>query len=596
VTGTIRPDASRIEANRLDATTGARRLVDTLVGAGIGDVVIAPGSRSTPLVAACVRDQRLRCRIVHDERSGAFVALGLGRGGRPAALLVTSGTALANAWPAVVEADVDHVPFVILSADRPPESTGTDANQTIDQRFFFGRCVRAFVDVPPPEDQPAPDAADDAVADGVAAAFGPSRGPVHINARFRKPLEPTGDPTPGPARRRHLRPAPVIDDATAATLVELLSPAPAEPVGDGGLRLLVAGSARDDEDAAGAAALARALGWPVLACATSGLRDPAYRDLPLLRSGALLAQAGRPLPTVDVVVRTGGVVVDDALAAVCERARHVVRVDDDRRRPLERAGPTTVVHAAPAALATALATALAAALATPRRQSAAAIAPTAVATWRADNERAAAVLGAGDIDDVLDEPRVARLVAQAATVTASQLFVGNSIAIRAIDRFCPVVPRVVANRGASGIDGLLSTAAGLAAAGGPTLALIGDVSFLHDAGALSALSAWGRRGLPLRVVVVDNRGGRIFDHLPVARFPALLDPYFTTPHDVDLVAVGRAYGVAADRIVEPGALAARLAEPLRGLELLVAVVDGDQSVARHQRRVDAVRAALGSDR
>ncbi|MBM4282604.1 MAG: 2-succinyl-5-enolpyruvyl-6-hydroxy-3-cyclohexene-1-carboxylic-acid synthase [Deltaproteobacteria bacterium] len=590
--------------DRLDATRGARLLIDALVAAGIGDVVMAPGSRSTPLVAACVADPRLRCRVVHDERSGAFVALGLGRGGRPAALLVTSGTAVANALPAVVEASVDHVPLVVLSADRPAEATGTDANQTIDQRFFFGAYARAFVDVPPPEDQPEPSALADAVFDVVAAAQRAPRGPVHVNARYRKPLEPTSTPSPGPAYRGHLRPAPVVDTATAAAFAELVA-LPA-----GGTGLLVAGSARDDDDTAGMAALARALGWPVVACATSGLRAPSWRDLPVLALAPLLARAGRALPAVDVVVRTGGGVVDDAVAALCARAARVVRVDDDERRRLEHAAATTVVHASPGALARALVSALAAApgaqgttsTTTTSASTATTTRPTAWDALRADDEVAAAALRAGDDKDdegedgVLDEPRVARLAASAALSSSQRLFVGNSVAIRAVDRFCPVAPRVVANRGASGIDGLLSTAAGLALAQGPTLALVGDVSFLHDAGALSALSAWGQVGLPLRVIVVDNRGGRIFDHLPIARHEALLSPYFTTPHDVDLVGVGRAYGVPAERLDGVAALRARLAAPLRGLELLVAVIDGDASVARHRRRVDHVAVALRSAR
>jgi 2-succinyl-5-enolpyruvyl-6-hydroxy-3-cyclohexene-1-carboxylate synthase len=149
--------------SRLDATAGARVVVDVLVASGVTDVVVAPGSRSTPLVAACARDPRVRTLVVHDERSGAFVALGLARGGRPAALLTTSGTAVANALPAVVEADIDRVPLVVLSADRPPEAIGSDANQTIEQRFFFGERVRGFVDVPPPEDIADVDAVADAV-------------------------------------------------------------------------------------------------------------------------------------------------------------------------------------------------------------------------------------------------------------------------------------------------------------------------------------------------------------------------------------------------------------------------------------------------
>jgi 2-succinyl-5-enolpyruvyl-6-hydroxy-3-cyclohexene-1-carboxylate synthase len=577
------------EATRLDATLGARLLVDAIVAAGVVDVIVAPGSRSTPLVAACVRDERVRCRVVHDERSGAFVALGLGRGGRPAALLVTSGTAVANALPAVVEADVDHVPLVIVSADRPLEATGTDANQTIEQRFFFGSRVRAFVDVPPPEDQPDPDATADAVFDAVARATSTPRGPIHVNARYRKPLEPTSTPAPRLARRRQLLPSDVVDDRTAAAFVELVT------VAGGRSGVIVAGAARDDEETAGMAALARALGWPVLACATSGLRAPSLAPAGVIRSAPLLMPAGVALPgvdagvDVDVVVRVGGSIVDDGLSALCARARRVVRVDDDQRRRLERAAPTTVLPVSPAALARGLAR-IAHVPAVPS------------STWQAlfglDETACAALRSlerARSGDESLDEPGVARRVVDAALSSGARLFVGNSVSIRAVDRFCPVVPRVVANRGASGIDGLLSTAAGLAAATGPTLALVGDVSFLHDAGALSSLSSWGRAGLPLRVVVVDNRGGQIFRHLPIARTPELLAPYFTTPHDVDLVALCRAYGVTACRVDDDAALRAQLAAPIDGIDVVVAAVDGDASVAQHRRWLDGIAAALGLD-
>jgi 2-succinyl-5-enolpyruvyl-6-hydroxy-3-cyclohexene-1-carboxylate synthase len=582
-------------AARPDATTGARLLVDAIVAAGVEDVVIAPGSRSTPLVAACVSDGRVRCRVVHDERSGAFVALGLARGGRPAALLVTSGTAVANALPAVVEADVDHVPLLILSADRPPEATGTDANQTIEQRFFFAGRVRAFVDVPPPEDQPDPDACADAVFDAVACATSTPRGPVHVNARYRKPLEPTSAQSSRPARlRRRVFADAGVNDATARAFVDAI-----DGTTDAGV--VVAGAARDDDDAAGIAALVRALGWPVLACATSGLRAPGLRApgagpggllvrcAPLLLPAVALPATGPALPALDVVVRVGGSVVDDGLAALCARARRVVRVDDDRRRRLERAAATTLVPVAPGPLGAAL----------PRVGWAPS---TTTHTWRAlagRDEAACAALrrvdGAvhGDIDGGgLDEPRVARRVADAALSSGARLFVGNSVSIRAVDRFCPIVPRVIANRGASGIDGLVSTAAGLAAAAGPTLALIGDVSFLHDAGALSSLGPWGRAGLPLRVVVVDNRGGQLFRHLPIARHPGLLSPYFTTPHDVDVVALCRAYGVPAVHVDDEAGLRARLAAPYDGLDVVVVAVDGDDSVAAHRRWTDAVAAAV----
>jgi 2-succinyl-5-enolpyruvyl-6-hydroxy-3-cyclohexene-1-carboxylate synthase len=570
---------------RLETTAGARMLVDALVGAGVSTFVVAPGSRSTPLVAALATDPRVRTHVVHDERSGAFVALGVGRTGQLAALLTTSGTAVANALPAVVEADVDHVPLVVLSADRPVEAIDTDANQTIDQRFFFGGRVRAFVDVPPPEDQPDPQCYADAVVDAVAKVHHAPRGPVHINARYRKPLEPTTTLAVGTPRRRSPRPGPTVDDANAEAFVAAVASC------RDGAGIMLAGAARDDEETRGMAALAEALRWPVIACATSGLRGPQATTAPVLRAASILAQVETHWPELDVVVRLGGGFVDEKLALLARHARLIVRVDDDERRRLEHAGPTTSVRAAPAALAPKLVVA-------PGRGTA------SLSPWQALFQRSSDAEQAlddgddndgddndGDHDGIVDEPLVARLCASAALAHEGQLFVGNSIPIRAVDRFCPVVRRVVANRGASGIDGLLSTAAGLALGSGPTWALVGDVSFLHDAGSLSAFSAWGREGLALRIVVIDNGGGRIFDHLPIAAHHALLTPFFTTPHDVDLVALAHAYRVPAWRIATAGDLTKRLHAPLRGVEVLVVVVDGDASVARHRHRYASIDTA-----
>lgn len=615
----------------LDATTGARLIVDALVAglteltkdpskdhaadhaadlaadeptdAGIGgpmrapnrdhgaaraliDVVMAPGSRSTPLVAACARDARVRLTVVHDERSGAFLALGIARrSGKAAVLLTTSGTAVANAGPAVVEADCDRVPLLLLTADRPLEATGTDANQTIEQRHFFGPRARAFLDVPPPEDVRDIAALTMALDDVVAAAHGAPRGPVHINARFRKPLEPSSTPPPAaPTRRlrRHASRAALGSESLAALVAALRSARRG---------VIVAGSAADDDDSAGCAALARALAWPVLACATSGLRHPRH-ELRVIATTAVLVQAGCVLPDADVVVRLGGALVDDKLAQVCAAATQVVRVDERARRRLERAGPTQLFAARPGDVADAV----------------------LAAGWRGDMgghsdvlarrgpwqplvdddacARAALQTGAPDaLGGDCDEPAIARAVVDAALAHDTALFAGNSMPIRAIDRFCADAPRVLANRGASGIDGQLSTAAGIALSGGATLALLGDLTFLHDAGALSALA--GVPALRLRVVVIDNGGGGIFDFLPIARHPDLLTRCFTTPHDVDLVALCRAYRVAAARVDDLATLRERLRRPVEHLEVIVVGVARAHSVARDRARVAAIAHALG---
>jgi 2-succinyl-5-enolpyruvyl-6-hydroxy-3-cyclohexene-1-carboxylate synthase len=252
---------------------------------------------------------------------------------------------------------------------------------------------------------------------------------------------------------------------------------------------------------------------------------------------------------------------------------------------LERAGPTQIVEASPAALARALV------------ERGPGPTPTTAdaapwAAWVRDEPAAQAALRSSDDDDgavVVDEPWITRRVVAGARATGARLFVGNSTPIRAVDRFCPTAPRVLANRGSSGIDGLVSTAAGVALAAGPTVALLGDLSFLHDAGSLSALA---RLDPPLRVVVVDNGGGGIFDFLPIARHEDLLERFFTTPHAVDLTALVRAYGVPTVRVDDAAGLAARLQTSPQRLEVVVVPVARADNVARHRRRGAQVRAAL----
>lgn len=613
----------------LDATAGATLLVDALVEAGISDVVIAPGSRSTPLVAACASRSALRLVVVHDERSGAYLALGLARArGRAAALVTTSGTAVANALPAVVESDVDRVPLVVVSADRPPEAHGTDANQTIEQRGLFGSRVRAAVDVPPPEDVRDPAGLRAALAEALAVAHTAPRGPVHVNAMFRKPLEPTTQLAPLATSVRAL---PVEGSATTisaaggpwpASLTELVA-----ALAGARRPLVIAGAAADDEDREGIArlvALLGARGLPCVACALSGLRG---RDVAgVLEHGPLLAKAGlldASSSPFDVVLWLGGAVVTPEVAALAARAPSLWRVDDRRRRRLEL-GAARVVPLAPGEVA--------AALAPPAERLAA---RSGDEELRALDARAAAVLGAapgaapgiapgvapgiapgvapggvaGNVEgntSSIDEMTVARLVAAAAARAGHSLFVGNSMPVRDVDLFAgSVLPaRVAANRGASGIDGVVSTAAGFALAAGPTVLLVGDVSFLHDAGSLSALSALAstKDGLALRIVVVDNRGGGIFDFLPIAAHTGLM-PYFTTPHDVDLVALASAYGVRARRTESAGELAAALAAPAvgaGGLEVLVVPVSpagpGNDNVARHRALYARLRETGGGPR
>lgn len=619
------PDPGR---ERLDASRGAALLVDALVTAGITDVVIAPGSRSTPLVAACAAHPALRLAVVHDERAGAFLALGLGRArGRAAALVTTSGTAVANAMPAVVESDVDRVPLLVISADRPPESQGTDANQTIEQRGFFGARVRAAVDVPPPEDIDDPEAVRAALVDAVRRAHDAPRGPAHVNAMFRKPLEPPaavlragvlgGTANPSPSASEPKAPAASATQgraasaalsraSSAASAVEVT--ALAEALRGARRPLVVAGAAADDDDRLALARLVDVLGArgvPCAACVLSGLRGRglagvlAHAGL-LAKVGGLDGLASAPVGAIveevpfDVVLWLGGAVVTPEIAALAARAPSLWRVDDRARRRLEQ-GDARLVTLSPAGVAAALVE-----LWPPGASRDVLAARDRTASAVVTDVVTDPVTGRGD-GFVIDEVTLARQVAREAARAGASLFLGNSMPVRDVDLFAgaDLPARVVANRGASGIDGVVSTAAGFALGAGPTLLLVGDVSFLHDAGSLSALARLepspGRRGPPLRIVVVDNRGGGIFDFLPIADHPALM-PFFTTPHDVDLAALARAYGVATSVARDRAGLERALRAPLTGLDVVVVPVwaagPGSENVAHHRALLSRVAQAL----
>ncbi|MGE0794512.1 MAG: 2-succinyl-5-enolpyruvyl-6-hydroxy-3-cyclohexene-1-carboxylic-acid synthase [Acidimicrobiia bacterium] len=560
--------------------TFAATLVDEWVRAGVTDAVVCPGSRSTPLAIALVADGRLRVHVHHDERSAGFTALGLGlAAGRPAVVLTTSGTAAVELHPAVVEASMAGVPMIACTADRPPELQAVGAPQTIDQTHLFGRAARWFAE---------PGVADEATRSGwrsvaaraVAEATGARPGPVHLNLAFRDPL--VGEPGPLPPGRPdgsawHRAGSP--GDGTPATFDPSLAGSLATARG-----LLVAGGGIDDPD--GVAALAEATGWPVLADPRSGCRVPgpwtvAAFDAVLRHEG--FAAANRP----DVVVRLGSApaskVTGQWLAGL-DAVRVAVAGSGawfDPDRDADR-----LVAAEPGAWCRRLAAELAGLE----------VDAGWAATWRAAESTAQAaferVLGRRP---AISEPGVARRLA-AGLPDGATLVVGSSMPVRDLEWFAAPRAglRVLANRGANGIDGVVSTAVGvaLAGAGHPTAVLTGDVSFLHDASALLALAD---RPVDLTIVVVDNRGGGIFSFLPQAgalsrdRFELL----FGTPHDVDLLALAQVHGLAVRGVRTPRDLDDALAsvgEP--GVRVVVARTDRASNVAVHDELHAEVAASL----
>ncbi|MEA3056464.1 MAG: 2-succinyl-5-enolpyruvyl-6-hydroxy-3-cyclohexene-carboxylate synthase [Actinomycetota bacterium] len=527
--------------------TFAATLVDEWVRNGVSDIVVSPGSRSSPLAIALASDPRLEVHVHHDERAASFLALGIGKATNvPAVLLCTSGTAAAELHAAVVEAHQARVPMLVCTADRPPELQSVGAPQTIDQTHLYGRAVRWFAD------PGVADAATSATWRSLASralleATSSVPGPVHLNLPFRDPLVGTpGELPPGRADGApwHRRARTWKRSANEEHLTARRG-------------LIVAGAGAVDPGPAA---------WPVLADPMSGMRTPGTVGAfdALLRTGRM--------PTPELVVRVGDPPASKVLAqwlAALDVPQLVVGAWND---PDHTA--STVIDTMPIVDVD--------------------MDPEWIETWVDAEMRAQRA-----IDEVLSarpeltEPFVARTVA----AHASTLVVSSSMPVRDVEWYAAPRDglRVYANRGANGIDGVVSTAVGVAlATGGPVTVLVGDVAFLHDSNALLGLAD---RGVDLTIVVVDNRGGGIFSFLPQASEldAETFERLFGTPHDVDIATLAAAHGIPTLRVHDPSGLQSALdiAAAASGTHVVLAPTDRAVNVAVHDAVHAAVAAALG---
>ena len=570
----------------------AATLVEEWVRAGVAHAVVCPGSRSTPLALAMAAEPRLGLHVRLDERSAGFSALGIGMAtGRPAVVVVTSGTAAAELHPAVVEAGLARVPMLVCTADRPPELRDVGAPQAIDQIRLFGNSVRWFADPGVPDEASRSSwrsLASRSVAEAVAGPTGP--GPVHLNLPFREPLLgdaalgriPEGRPGVTSWHQVDTGPMAPSDDAVA----DLVASAGLVP---GSRGLIVAGAGCGNPLAVHQ--LAEILRWPVVADPRSGLRSP-HPLVVCAADGILRAPVFAGAHRPDVVLVLGERWASKVVTTFLAGSRRVV-VDptggwSDPERSAER-----MVRADPTLLCDALA---AATVGTGQG--------TGVSGWASDWQQAEA-RARRVVDDKLGrrgrwtEPALAhRLVA--ALPAGARLVVSSSMPIRDVEAFgAPRAdpPTVFANRGANGIDGVVSTALGVALAAGPTVALVGDLAFLHD---VSALVGPEGQDPPLTVVVADNAGGGIFSFLPQAPNldPARFERLFGTPQSADVATVAAGFGWSVEEIDATSghdALAASLDRATaRGGRSVVRVrlPDREANVAAHDRINAAVATAV----
>jgi 2-succinyl-5-enolpyruvyl-6-hydroxy-3-cyclohexene-1-carboxylate synthase len=578
--------------------------VDELARCGMRDACTSPGSRCTPLVLSLTREERLRCHSHVDERCAGFFALGLAKASAlPVAIACTSGTAVAELLPAVVEAHEARVPLIVLSADRPPELREVGAGQTIDQLKIFGGFAKWFFEVGTHEATPERVRWVRTLAcRAYWTALEGRPGVVHLNFPLREPL--ICEQAPPPAGEGRRGGAPFLRHVTGEADAKADALMLREAIGDARRGVVVAGRhERHTPLGEAAAAASTALGWPLFADPMSGARrgEAAIAHYDALLREPELARSHRP----DVVLRVGDLPVSKPLRT------WLGDLGDARQIALDPEGalqdPASTVSDAlalePAATLSALARLL-------KASSAAASAGGMtregvgedsdwLGSWRTADELAAeailGVLGASGCCEPSVAAELGVLLPQEAT-----LFVASSMPVRDIETFWPVrpdPPKVLCNRGANGIDGTVSSALGAAAAGrGPVVLLIGDVALAYDIGGLLAAK---RLELELTIVLLNNEGGGIFDFLPVAGAAIAKDVYtqhVATPTGLDFALLASLYGLSHELVFDVASLRAALERALaaRGSAIVEVKSERGANVKLHRRVWDAVAGALNS--
>ena len=572
-------------------------LVDQLAKSGVRNAVICPGSRSTPVAVSLASQPDIKSWVLVDERAAAFFALGMARQlTAPVILLSTSGTAAANFLPAVVEARLSRIPLIVLTADRPPELRDWGAAQTIDQIQLFGSHVKWFVDMPVPvADNAFIRHAQATATRAVLTARSQPAGPVHLNLPFREPLLPA-DPGTGFRLQASAEPSDSIDSFDPSEPSQLIpgvtvlnglaSQIAREPRG-----IIVCGPGEATGLPAAATALGVASGYPILADPLSGVRFGPHGRSGIVDAYDAFLRDQETADTLqpDVVIRVGAVPTSKSLQqfllAHTDRL-HVVIDAGAPRDPSHLA--TSYMLADPPVTLAALAEKVAK---IGRRENCG-----WVETWTTVDRATTAAIESALAQE--RDPFEGRAVADIAALLpeGATLVVGNSMPIRDVDAFVRGDRRqlrIVSNRGANGIDGVVSTALGAAAvANGPVVLIVGDLSFFHD---LNGLYAAAKFGLNATVVVLNNDGGGIFSFLPQAEQldTPIFEALFGTPTGLDVAAATRLFGATHVRPRDWVAFRSELCHAIKvdGLSVVELVTDRTRNVAQHR----AVWAAVAEE-
>ena len=560
-------------------------LVETLARSGIAQAVVSPGSRSTPLTMALVRHPGIETIPVLDERSAAFFALGLARQHhRPTVLVCTSGTAGANYFPAVIEAQEGRVPLLVITADRPPEMRECASGQTIDQQKLFGSHVNGYHELAVPEAKlELLRYLRQTVAHAVACTLQPGAGPMHLNAPFRDPLVPVEDGTAALLRGK-------IDSDFFAMLVPAQAAAlggrlPELPLVARGV--IVAGPCQPGNPAQYAGMvelLAHKTGWPVLADSLSPLRGYTAPGQPFVSTYDVLARNKALLEELrpEFILCLGGWPISKPLREWIGQLVVPIWLVSETAENLDALhGRTRSFQADIEVLAATL----------PDR-------PAELdycSDWTRADAGVRTTIGEKMVGiDWFFEGKAAWLLSQHLPVE-TPVFVANSMPVRDLeyfwapnDRGCPIY----FNRGANGIDGTLSTALGVAHGGKPAILLTGDLELLHDTnGFLLRPKLKGA----LTIVLINNCGGGIFQHLPVAQFEPPFEEYFATPQEVDFGKLAAAYGVEHVPVKDWGHFVALISSSTKaGIRVLEIQTDRKRDAAFRKEFLAGIAADAGA--
>lgn len=572
----------------------ASALVEELSRSGIERAVICPGSRSTPVALALLREPGIETTSVVDERSGGFFALGAAlASGRPVAIACTSGTAAANLHPAVAEAHEASVPLIVLTSDRPPELRGIGAGQTIDQVKLYGSSVRWFSEMGTHEadDKGLLHMRSSACRAYAHAAGDPRPGPVHLNLSWRDPLGPEavdGDVTAQSALALQGRgdlPLSIVhadsSEVPAGTLDAISADVDEVEAG-----LIVAGRQTDGDLGEAIAELATVTGYPVLAEPTSQLRLHPRLGSSVVWTYDSIARVRPSRLDPELVIRFGDMPTSKALrqwlGSLTDAAHLVVDPIASFNEPTGTAGLT--LRADPAELARGLAKRT-----DPREET-----PYG-SKWRLANEAAGGAIRA-ELSRFGGDPTEpgAHVSLGAALRDGDLLFLASSMPVRDAESFLPASRRdvlVFSNRGANGIDGTISAAIGTAVASGrPAWVVVGDLALHHDSNALALLR---HASAPVRIVCLNNDGGGIFEFLPQASQISReeFEAVFGTPLGLELTHLAALHGIEHQRVEALDELAGAGAA---GHALIEVPIERSGNVAVHDAIWQGVATRLGS--